>query len=120
MSAHLRNAPRESDLAFRELLSAVLKECGKEREQVAAELGSIVGRRISVSMLNDYASRAKTAYRFPAAYIPALYVVTGDDRLQRFLLSHEQRGLLAAGKALREAIKEAATRGTAAPEGAAH
>lgn len=85
----------ESDLALRELLSAVMEacskreECPKDRKQIAAELSQRVGRidrPITPSILFDYTGRTKTGARFPAAYVKAFCDVTGDDRLQRFIL----------------------------------
>lgn len=87
----------ESDLAFRELLSTVLAECDLTRLQVADALSRKLGRRITISILNDYTTRTKMTARFPAAYVQALCEVTGDDRIARYCLRPGCRLLLDLG-----------------------
>jgi hypothetical protein len=103
------------DLEFRCLLSAVLDECGADRDQIAADmtrrLGLEVENPINRSKLNDFTARTKTGARFPAIYIPALCEATADDRLRRFLQSRRTRLLIDLGSSVLKAItanKEAA------------
>ena len=75
------------DHALRVLLAETIKTCPKKRQQVAEELSALVGRSISEAMLNSYTADSKEAHRFPAAWIPAFCVVTGDSRLIEIIAS---------------------------------
>ena len=71
----------------------------KSRAQVADEMSALVGRRISVRMLDEYAREAKT--RFPAALVDAFCTALGDDRLKRLVVGDSHRPLIELGEKLR-------------------
>lgn len=91
------------DSELRRLLSAIVRACpGKKRQQICDELSAEVGQNITVYMLNDWTSDAKKPARFPAALVPAFCKITGDDKLQRFLLSDRLLTLVRIGERLAE------------------
>jgi len=75
------------DATIRKIVSEVMHHSTKSRAQIADEMSQLVQIEITANMLNGYAAPSKSGVRFPAAFINAFCQVTGDDRLQRFLLS---------------------------------
>lgn len=74
------------DAALRRLLSDILTDGSEKRNEIAEKLSARAGRRISCSMLNAFAAPSNETARFPAALIVHLCEITGDDRLQRFVM----------------------------------
>jgi hypothetical protein len=101
----VRALPR-ADMRFRILLSTVLSECGKTREQIAAIMSGDLGTPITASILNDYTVRNGAGARFPAAYIDAFCEATGDDRIRKILLPPRLRAVMDIGRNVLEAIRE--------------
>ena len=85
------------DTALRLLLTKVLRSCPKSREEICDEISAGLNQHITIHMLNDWTSEAKKPARFPASLVEAFCEVTGDDRLQRFLMSPRHRELLELG-----------------------
>jgi len=75
------------DSMIRKIVSEVMHHSTKSRAQIADEMSQLVHVEVTANMLNGYAAPSKTGVRFPAAFIHAFCQVTGDDRLQRLLLS---------------------------------
>lgn len=73
------------DYQTRKLLSAVIGRVRGQmsRKQIADGMALLVGRTISVAMLNDFTrlSSERSGARFPAAWAAAFCEVTGDDSL---------------------------------------
>lgn len=86
------------DAKVRSLVAAAIRDSKKSRSQIAGELGERVGRAVTVRMLDDYTANSKVNARFPAAWIEAFCAVTGDDRLQRLVLSSRLRQCLELGE----------------------
>lgn len=100
------------DAAIRALLSEVMRSSKKSRAQIAQEMSALLGRSVTVYMLNDFTASCKgqrvaedsqldtrkSPVRFPAAWIHAFCEVTGDDRMQRLILSPRLRSLLQLGE----------------------
>jgi len=86
------------DSALRRLLTASIKRSRKTHAEIAAEMTLHTGQRISKRMVDDWTAESKKPARFPAAFIVAFCEVTGDDRLQRFLMSPRHRELLELGE----------------------
>jgi hypothetical protein len=86
------------DTALRTLLTTVLRDyCNahqKSREQVCDALKASLGQGITVFMLNDWTSESKKPARFPASFIEAFCEVTGDSRLQRYVMGPRLRRLV--------------------------
>jgi hypothetical protein len=82
------------DAALRHLLSDIFTSFSVKRYQLAEELSNRAGRRISCSMLNAFAAPSNETARFPAALIVHLCDITGDDRLQRFVMGPRLRKLV--------------------------
>jgi hypothetical protein len=76
----------DCDAALRRILSDILTESSEKRHDIAEKLSARAGRRISCSMLNAFAAPSNETARFPAALIVHLCEITGDDRLQRFVM----------------------------------
>lgn len=104
--------PKVSDFdrKFRECIASAMTLCGKNRglsrAQIAEELEKRVGRRIPLSVLNDFASPSHTSTRFPAAWIPVFCDITGDDQPQRLMLSEELRARLKVGETVTAMVGE--------------
>ncbi len=75
------------DSMIRKIVSEVMHHSTKSRAQIAEEMSRLVHVEVTANMLNGYAASSKTGVRFPAAFINAFCQVTGDDQLQRLLLS---------------------------------
>jgi len=58
-------------------LGMALKECGKSRAEVAAEISAELGYPVSADMLNAYASEAKEGHRISLECFIALVGATG-------------------------------------------
>jgi hypothetical protein len=69
------------DAIIRGLLAEAIKNCPKKRSQIADELTTSVGVKISEAMLNAYTSDSHNRYRWPLAWTCAFCQVTGDNRL---------------------------------------
>jgi hypothetical protein len=82
------------DTAIRRHISDAMRRSSKSRAEIAEEMSRRLECRVTASMLNDYTAETKGAARFPAAWIVALCEVTGDDRLQRLVLSARLQKLL--------------------------
>ncbi len=83
-----RSVPEGSmnlDLQIRELVTESLKETSLSRYQVAGHLSAALGRDVSKSVLDSYSAESKADHKLPAAYVPALAVITGDCAIVRLL-----------------------------------
>lgn len=90
----------EAERKVRSILSASLKRSLKTREEVAREMSAELGCDVIPSMLKEFtrSPRPKRYVRFPAAWVAAFCKATGDDELQRFLLSPELTAALELGE----------------------
>jgi len=86
-----------------------MKRSGKSRAEIASEMSAILGypadHAMGKGLLDDCVRSRKKGrmIRFPAAYIPALCQVVGNDELQRHLLSERLLDLLAIGENVTDA-----------------
>jgi len=62
-------------------VSASLKECGKDREQVAREMAAYLGEAVSADMLDKYASEAAESHIINVVRFIGLVATTRDRRL---------------------------------------
>jgi hypothetical protein len=103
------------DTAVRAALAGLFKG-GFSREAIAERMSHLVGREVTVAMLDTYTADSKRNHRFPAAWIPALCAATGDARLLQYLvqrtgyrmISQEEEQLLELGRMFLE--QQVATR----------
>lgn len=59
---------------------------GMDRHAIAAELGRLdPDRDVSKHMLDRFCAPSSMEWRLPAELVPALYRVTGDDRIMRLI-----------------------------------
>ena len=73
------------------ITSKAIAECEKSRLQIAEELSEMVGREISITMLNHWTAESKAGHRIPSDIIPAFCITVKNFDLIR-LLSHACRG----------------------------
>lgn len=71
------------EAALREQVSKALKGCSKRitREEVAQELTTMTGHKITKGMLDDWATPSKEGLRVPAFLIKPLCEITNSDDL---------------------------------------
>ncbi len=83
----------------RKILRAAMKNTGKTRKQIARDMGEVLGRSVTSSMLADFTRNGtkKRQVRFPLAWTPALVKATGSRELGEFALSPERRENLKLG-----------------------
>jgi len=82
-----------------DLIADVIRASGKSRAVIADEMSRALGTEVTLHMLNAYTATSKQQQvRFPAAFVAAFCRVTGDDRLQRALLSPWLREVLEIGE----------------------
>ncbi|WP_316978009.1 DNA transposition protein [Shumkonia mesophila] len=61
-------------------VSATLRDSGRDRDEVAAEMGAWLGENVTRNMLDAYASEARREHTIPFLRLLALVHVTGDVR----------------------------------------
>lgn len=88
----------QADAKFRQALATAIRNSNKDRDQIAMELSSKVGVRVSRRMLNEYSATSQAPYRFPAIWLAALCEILGDDSLLRTVLSPRLNSLLELGE----------------------
>jgi hypothetical protein len=90
-------SPCPADIAFKELLTCLIRRSHKTRKDIAKEMSTLTGMRISKRMIDDWTCPSKPA-RFPAFLVPVFSQVIGDETLQRELMSERQRKRCEVGK----------------------
>jgi hypothetical protein len=79
-------SPQTPDASLRELLRILLRHPTKKRETIAEEVTGLVKEPISLAMLDNWAAASKHGrHRLPAAFVPALCEVLGNDDLKRWM-----------------------------------
>jgi hypothetical protein len=71
---------------IKQALKETLREAGRSREAIAAEISDYLGERVSPQILDQYVSGANENSNIPAHRLVALFAVTGDIRLINALL----------------------------------
>ena len=85
--------------ALCQALREALRERGTKRPQVAERMTELLGgHRVTVDMLNRWASEAYDRLKFPLCYLDALSEATGSEALRSFCLSERQRRLIRLGE----------------------
>ena len=67
-------------------VSVTLNECGRDRGEVAAEMGQLLGAPVPLNMLNAYASQARRTHAISLERLWALCSVTEDWRPMSVLI----------------------------------
>lgn len=75
------------DVKIARVLSHAMAECGKPREQIAAEMSDYLGQRVTENMLDCYASPARRDHKITLERFIALIDVTGCYGLLAFVCS---------------------------------
>lgn len=66
---------------FCRAMALALRDCGRARDEVAADMSAYLGEDISVAMLNAYTSEARETHTINVIRYVALAHATGDMRL---------------------------------------
>ena len=72
--------------AVKEALRQELNKSSLSREQIADELSRLVGRKVSVHQLNNWAAPEKRDRYIPLEYVGALVVILGNPEIVRAAL----------------------------------
>jgi hypothetical protein len=73
------------DSELRATLSAMLKAAPLSREVVAGKMSELIGRHVSISMLNAYTAESRERHNFPFQYAAALESVCESYALSELL-----------------------------------
>ncbi|HWR35998.1 MAG TPA: hypothetical protein VN622_09040 [Clostridia bacterium] len=76
----------DNDALVRSVLTDTIKQSAKSRDQICEEMSRLIGREITVPMVDAFTADSKRNHRFPAAWLHAFCVVTGDWRLLQCLV----------------------------------
>jgi hypothetical protein len=92
--------PVHGEADLREFVSKALNCCSKRipREQVAQELTTHTGHRITKRMLDDWATPSKKGLRVPAFLIKPLCEITGNNDLAMSVMPYRLVFLVALGE----------------------
>jgi len=90
VTAFLPEAIRAASLGAQlsKAISRALKECGKPRDKVAADMSEYLGAPLTQDMLNKYASEAAEDQIINVVRFIALIHVTRDRRLLQMVAGH--------------------------------
>jgi hypothetical protein len=69
------------DATVRRALHVAFRRSSKSRQEIADEMSRLLAREVRVSMLDAFTADSKAGHRFPAAWLPAFCVVTGNPQL---------------------------------------
>lgn len=70
---------------FARAMKVALENCGKSRDQVAAEMSEYLGEEVTLNMLNAYVSEAAKSHQINVIRFAGLAHATGDLRLLSIL-----------------------------------
>jgi len=92
--------PDSTEARLREYVSDALKHCSRRitREQVAQELTTITGHKITKRMLDDWATPSKKGLRVPAFLVKPLCEITGHNDLAMAVVPYRVAFLVAMGQ----------------------
>lgn len=74
------NLPGSLDLdeAVARSLRVAFREGSKSREAIAEEMSRLMGRPVTVRMLDNFTAESHPRHRFPAAWLPAFCIAAAD------------------------------------------
>jgi hypothetical protein len=98
---------QSSDAGLRRLITAIIRECPKKREQIVSEMSLRLGQHITLNTLNALTSESNRGARFPAAWLQCFSEIVNDDRLERLVISRCNRETLEFGEAAKRILDEA-------------
>lgn len=71
---------------LRALISNVLKECPKDRHEIAAVMSRLIGQTITKHQLDSWTAESREGWRFPLEYLPALEVACETHQVTAWLV----------------------------------
>lgn len=85
---------------LRALISKVLKECSKDRHEIAAAMSRLTGQNITKFQLDSWTAESREGWRFPLEYLPALEVACETHAITAWIVSVRGGKLLIGKEAL--------------------
>lgn len=85
---------------LRALISKVLKECPKDRHEVAAVMSRLTGQNITKYSLDSWTAESREGWRFPLEYLPAFEVAAETHQITAWLVNIRGGRLLIGKEAL--------------------
>jgi hypothetical protein len=93
---------RRRGAALRRLLNEAIERSGKNRDEIAEQMGKALDSTFTRSMLNEFTRNGDLdrEARFPATLVSAFCEATGCDELARFVMGERLRELVELGERL--------------------
>lgn len=85
---------------LRAMISLALKECAKDRHEVAAVMSRLTGQNISKHQLDSWTAESREGWRFPLEYLAALEVACETHAITAWIVSVRGGKLLIGKEAL--------------------
>lgn len=67
--------------SVQEAIRLTLKDCRLSRDEIADEMSRLLGEKVSVNHIANWAAESKNGYRLPLEWAAAFCVVTNDSRV---------------------------------------
>jgi hypothetical protein len=90
--------PTEIDALLRRALKLAMLRHGITEEALAEELSKQPGFSVSPAQVTAWKAETRKRWRLPAALVPILSQILGDDSIQRLLLSEKLKQSLDLGE----------------------
>jgi hypothetical protein len=84
----------DDDSIVRAVITEAIKRSEKSREEIAEEMQTLMGRRVTERMLKAFTADSKELHRFPLAFTRAFCHVVGDQTLLRVIVEKAGLGLM--------------------------
>ena len=104
----------ELDALLRKSLKLAMLSRGIKEEEVAQELSKQPGIKVTPAQITAWKAETRHRWRLPAALVPIICEILGNDSIQRLLLSEKLRQSLKFGESVPEIV---ALLRSALPEG---
>lgn len=72
-------------LQLRHLISDLLKDCPKNRFEIAARMSELLGHEITKHQLDSWTAESREGWRFPLEYLPAFEVAVETHMVTTWL-----------------------------------
>ena len=89
------------DKEYRKKVSAAMRQSVKTRQEIAEELSRIVGQKITLQKLNEWAAPSG-GRNLPGRLIRPFSQVVGNDLVQRFVMSRRLLDMVRLGEMAKE------------------
>ena len=76
----------ELDVLVRRAVQLAFRQGSKSRQAIAEDMARLLGRPVTVRMLDNFTAESHPQHRFPAAWLPAFCIAAGDCEVLRHLV----------------------------------